>query len=116
MKKIAFFFAFSFLAVCGLQAQDAKKGQEVFSKVCFACHTIGEGKRVGPDLNNVTTKRNEKWLISFIQSSQTMVKKGDKDAVAIFNEFNKIQMPDNKLTDAEVKNVLAYIKSKSKKK
>ncbi|MFN8257241.1 MAG: c-type cytochrome [Bacteroidales bacterium] len=80
-------------------------------KVCSACHTIGKGKLVGPDLKGVTQRHDEAWLIKFIRSSQTMVKEGDKVAVKLFNDNNKIPMPDNPLTDDEIKALLKYIEN-----
>lgn len=94
--------------------QDVVAGEKIFKNVCTACHSIGGGKRVGPDLNKVYLKYDEKWLISFIRSSQTMVKSGDAKAVKVFTENKKIIMPDNKYSDNEIKNVLAYIKKQSK--
>ena len=81
---------------------------------CKACHTIGGGRRVGPDLKGVTKRLPEAWLIKFIQNSQAMVKSGDKEAVKIFNEYNKIPMPSHNLTDAQVKDILLYIKNGGK--
>ncbi|HFB62085.1 MAG TPA: c-type cytochrome, partial [Bacteroidetes bacterium] len=81
---------------------------------CKACHTIGGGRLVGPDLKGVTEKFPEEWLIKFIQNSQAMVKAGDKEAVKIFNEYNKIPMPSHNLTDAQVKDILLYIKNGGK--
>lgn len=79
--------------------------------VCSACHTIGKGKLIGPDLKGITERRDEAWLISFIKSSQTMVKSGDEIAVQLFEEYNKIPMPDNAFTDEQVKGLLAYIEN-----
>lgn len=42
-----------------------------------------------------------------------MIKSGDPDAVAIFNEYNKTIMPDQNLSDAEIKDVLNYIQVQS---
>jgi hypothetical protein len=39
---------------------------------------------MGPDLIGINQKRSEEWLISFIKSSQTMIKSGDADAVSFF--------------------------------
>ncbi|MEZ5082712.1 MAG: c-type cytochrome [Bacteroidales bacterium] len=78
---------------------------------CAACHTIGKGKLIGPDLKGVTERREEAWLISFIKSSQTMVKSGDETAVKLFEEFNKIPMPDNPFTDEQIKGILSYIEN-----
>lgn len=102
--------AFFMITPCA-QAQDV--GEQKFTTVCTACHTIGNGRLVGPDLSGVTDRRSEEWMLKFIKSSQTMVKSGDADAVAIFTEFNNIMMPDNNFTDDEIKAVIAYIKSKS---
>lgn len=109
MKKYILILA----VVCMTQILYAQAGGEkTFKTICSACHTIGKGKLVGPDLKGVHNKYDEKWIISFVRSSQTMVKKGDPRAVKIFNEF-KIPMPDNNLTDAQIRDVIAYIKSKS---
>ena len=78
---------------------------------CAACHTIGKGKLIGPDLKGVTERREEAWLLSFIKSSQTVVKSGDEIAVQLFEEFNKIPMPDNPLSDKQVKGILTYIEN-----
>lgn len=82
--------------------------------VCKACHTIGGGRLVGPDLKGVTERLPEEWLIRFIQNSQELVNSGDEEAVKIFNEYNKIPMPVNNLTDAQVKDILLYIKNDGK--
>lgn len=78
---------------------------------CKACHTIGGGRLVGPDLKGITEKFPEQWLIKFIQNSQALVKSGDKEAVKVFNEYNKFPMPSHNLTDAQVKDILLYIKN-----
>lgn len=79
--------------------------------VCTACHTIGKGKLIGPDLKGANDRHDEAWLISFIKSSQTMVKNGDPVAVKLFEEYNKIPMPDNNLTDDQIRRILSYIKN-----
>ncbi|MFV0592057.1 MAG: c-type cytochrome [Draconibacterium sp.] len=93
------------------RAQD--EGEKLFKATCMACHTIGNGRLVGPDLKGVNEKVNQEWLISFIRSSQKMVKSGDSLAVALFKEYNQIPMPDNNLSDAQILSVLAYIKTTS---
>jgi cytochrome c2 len=92
---------------------NAQTGEELFKSTCAACHTVGGGKRVGPDLDGMSTKRSETWLINWIKSSQSMIQNNDPDAIAIFEEFNKVPMPDQNLSDAEIKEVINYIKTKS---
>ncbi len=76
---------------------------------CRACHTIGSGKLVGPDLKGVTDRRDEAWLISFIQNSQKLIQSGNEQAVKIFNENNRIPMPPHNLTDDQVRGIIKYI-------
>jgi mono/diheme cytochrome c family protein len=90
-------------------AQDADRGQQAFQAMCSACHTIGGGRLVGPDLQGIAERRSESWIIDFVQHSQDLVQAGDADAVAIFEEYNRIPMPDQPLTDEEVRGVLEYI-------
>lgn len=108
--KTIFFLLFMALS-CFVLAQD---GALLFKTNCGACHSVGKGKLVGPDLDGVHNRRTEKWIISFVKSSQTMVKGGDPQAVKVFNENSKIVMPDQKLSDVEIKAILGYIKKNSK--
>lgn len=86
------------------------QGQEHFQTLCSVCHTIGGGRLVGPDLQGVSERRSEGWIIRFVQHSQDLVKAGDPDAVALFQEFNAIPMPDQPLSDEEIRWIIAYIR------
>ena len=102
----------TFLLIVGIFAitsMSADEGEDLFKTTCAACHTIGKGRLVGPDLQNITGKRSQDWLISFIKSSTKKINSGDADAKAIFEEYNKLLMPDNNYTDAQVMAVLNYI-------
>lgn len=99
--------------VVSLADVNAQDGAAIFKQKCSACHKIGEGKFVGPDLKDVTTRRSEEWLLKWTKSSTALIASGDKDAVAIFNEFNKMAMVDFDLPDADIKAIFAYIASKS---
>ena len=101
-------FSFFFTS---LNAQDL--GAKLFTKNCTACHTIGGGKLVGPDLSNVQNKQTEEWIIKFVQSSQTVIKSGDSAAIAIFNEYSKIIMPDQPLKSNEITEIIKYIAANS---
>ena len=90
----------------------AQDGAALF-KPCAACHTIGGGKTIGPDLKGITKRRTNEWLVKFIQSSTAMVKAGDPDAVAVFKQYNNIPMPDNALTAEQINKILAHIDSGS---
>ncbi len=89
----------------------AETGEDLFKSRCAACHTVGGGRLVGPDLAGVADRRAQDWIVSFVQASQKMVQAGDADAVAIFEEYSKIPMPDQDLTDAQVLAVIEYTRT-----
>ncbi len=114
MKKVLLVFAvFSLVLADSSFAQSDGEVAKLFKIKCGICHTIGSGRLVGPDLANVQDRRSEDWLLEYIRSSQTMIKKGDPDAVAIFEEFNKVIMPDAMISDIEIKSILNYIAENS---
>jgi len=106
--KKTFFVA---LALLAFSTSKADEGQVLFSTLCTPCHTIGKGRLVGPDLKNITEKRTDDWLVPYIQSSQTVIKSGDADAVAVFNEYNSLLMPDQPLNVSQTKAVISYIRA-----
>jgi len=87
------------------------KGKAIFEGKCSPCHTIGGGKRVGPDLKGVTDLRPEKWLVNFISNPEKMFQAGDPVAKSLLNEFAGIKMPNLGLSQKEVSDVLSYIGS-----
>ena len=88
-------------------------GSTTFGSLCVACHTIGGGRLVGPDLAGVPDRRSEQWLVDFITSSQTMIQSGDPDAVALSEEYNGMVMPDALVAESEVLAVISYISSQT---
>ncbi len=100
---------FLFITTSFTQVQ-AQEGKELFT-VCAACHTIGGGKLIGPDLAGVNDRHDEAWLIKFIQNSQAMIQAGDEIAVKLFAEYNNIPMPPNNISDDQVRTLLNYIKN-----
>jgi mono/diheme cytochrome c family protein len=96
-----------------------RTGEEIFKTVCTACHTIGEGGRpgLGPDLKYATfnlkyathNKRDREWLKKFIRDSQALVKAGDERAVTAFNQFNRVVMIPNKISDPEMDSLLQFL-------
>ena len=91
-----------------------EEGKSIFLSRCAACHNINK-KLIGPALAGVDQRHSTDWIISFVHSSQSMVKKGDSAALALFTKFNKIAMPDHgDLTNENIKSIVDYIKMESK--
>ncbi|HZJ18920.1 MAG TPA: c-type cytochrome [Pricia sp.] len=91
----------------------AQDGEAIFKSTCAACHTTTTKRLVGPGLANIQDKVSLEWFTKFVRSSQTLIRSGDAEAVRIFEEYNKVIMPDHALSDAEINSVFEYIKSKS---
>lgn len=99
---ICFFFSGSMLA------QDIDKGKSLFNSQCAACHKLKK-KAVGPALAGVTAKYDREWLYSWIKNSAAMIKAGDPQAVAIWEEYNKTAMNAfPQLSNEDIDNILAY--------
>ena len=78
-----------------------------FESKCLACHSIGQGKKLGPDLAGVTKRRSDDWLTRFLKAPEKMLET-DPDAKALLKEYNNIPMPNQGLSDAEVKQYVKY--------
>ncbi|MFQ5932654.1 MAG: c-type cytochrome [Nitrospiraceae bacterium] len=91
--------------------QTAEEGEEIFHDQCVACHTIGGGPLVGPDLQGVIEKREREWLTRWILEPDKMLAEGDPIASAMLVEFNDVPMPNLGLTEAQVAAIIAYIES-----
>lgn len=89
--------------------QSAGEGQTLFQQKCVACHTIGDGARVGPDLAGVAERRDRAWLSQWILAPDKMLAAGDPIAAQLLQESNNIPMPNLALTEAEVAALIAYL-------
>jgi cytochrome c2 len=103
------------LIVCGLfvsfvasAAPAAADPATTFARKCSSCHTFGKGVLVGPDLKGVTGRHKREWLVSWITSSETVIKSGDGEATALFAKF-KQRMPDQALSPIEIGALLDYL-------
>ena len=93
-------------------AQDISEGEQLFTaKGCNACHSIGGGDLVGPDLAGVTTRRDAAWLTRWLKEPDKVLAEGDATATELFDKYNKVPMPNLGLTDSEVASLVAYFAS-----
>lgn len=88
---------------------DAVLGKQAFESKCLACHSIGQGKKLGPDLAGVTKRRTEAWLTRWMKEPDKMLQT-DADAKAMLKEYNNIPMPNQNLSDVEVRQYVKYFK------
>lgn len=108
-------FLFIALLISGFvfAAPPSEEGRTIFTARCAGCHNVNK-VLTGPALAGVDQRRSIDWIINFVHSSQTVIKKGDKDAVALFEKFNRIPMPDHTdLTPDNIKSIVEYIKTEA---
>jgi mono/diheme cytochrome c family protein len=83
-------------------------GKALFNANCAACHKLNK-RAVGPALKGVSAKYDKEWLYSWIKNSTAMVKSGDAQAVAIYEEYNGSVMTSfPQLSNEDIDNILAY--------
>jgi len=88
---------------------EGRGGKALFQAKCSPCHTIGGGRLVGPDLKGVTALRDRAWLEQFISAPDKVLASGDPVAARLFQEFNKVPMPNLGLDQDQVNSLLDYL-------
>jgi protein SCO1 len=83
-------------------------GQYMFAKECAACHTIGQGDKIGPDLKYVARAHDREWLERYIREPDKMRQDGDPVAVALAKHY-KVVMPNLRLGDQDIAALLDYL-------
>jgi nitrite reductase (NO-forming) len=86
---------------------EAVQGKQSFESKCLACHSLGGGKKLGPDLKGVTKRRTDAWIQRWLRDPDAMLK-SDADAKALLKEHNNIPMPNQNLPEAEIRQYLKY--------
>jgi len=107
-KIFTVFFLFSFSLNLSSQEIDIAKGKSLFNANCASCHKLNRNL-VGPALKGVSAKYEKEWLYSWIKNSAALIKSGDDQAVAIYEEYNKVAMNAfPQLSNEDIDNILAY--------
>jgi len=89
------------------------RGKYLFGRDCVACHSIGHGDGIGPDLLGVVKIRDRQWLIRMIQQPDELLEKKDPIAVALLKKYNGVRMPNLGTSDAETGYLLGYIEAQT---
>ena len=91
------------------QSDDAvQAGKKLFNANCAACHKLNK-RAVGPALRGISSKYDREWLYSWIKNSTAMIKSGDAQAVAIYEEYNGSVMTSfPQFSNDDIDNIIAY--------
>jgi mono/diheme cytochrome c family protein len=96
-------------AVANAAGTDAEAGKQIFQEKCTACHTIGSGPLVGPDLKGVTARRPREWLEQWIAAPDAMLAKKDPVATELLHQFHDVPMANMGLSTSDVTAILAFL-------
>jgi protein SCO1/2 len=89
------------------------KGRYIFASQCAACHTIGHGDKIGPDLQGVTSVRERAWLERFISTPDKVLAEKDPIAVALFKQYKQVRMPNLRMADVDLQNLMKFLSEQS---
>ena len=106
LQSVLIFVAFFSIA----QLAKAQDGKALFNAKCASCHAIDK-QLVGPALKGVEDRWDDrKMLYEWVRNSAAVIKKGYPRAVAVYTEYNKVQMTAfPELKDQDIDAILTYI-------
>ena len=92
------------------------EGSKLFMSRCSACHTVGGGdSKLGPDLAGVIERRPSAWLHRWIKEPDRMMAEKDPTVMAMMAKYRGLPMPNLKLTNADVAEVIDYLGDETKR-
>lgn len=114
-KSALVFAALSVLTVSATQAQDVVEGRKLFKDNCGSCHQLTSNS-TGPALTPKLTSLDEAWAIKWIRNAPALIASGDAQAIEA-SKFSPAEMTAfPRLTDDQIKNIIAYTKAGEPKK
>lgn len=110
-----FAFALFCLTLVNVGATAQQDPAAFFKQNCTSCHAIGGGRLVGPDLKDVTMRKDRGWLVQFLQNPKGMLDSGDGYAMKLQQEARGVVMPTIPgMTPAQAQALLDLITAESK--
>ncbi|KGJ99313.1 SCO family protein [Thalassotalea sp. ND16A] len=91
------------------------RGQYLYRTRCTACHTLGQGDGLGPDLLGVVAKRDSKWLTRWLKVPDKMLAEKDPIAMQLFAQYQELAMPNLQLSDIDVAALIDYMATESRR-
>ena len=108
--KSAFILAALMLSILsGVKAQDLVAGKTLYKDNCASCHNL-ETNSTGPALTPKMNEREESYLIPWIRNNAALIASGNKLAIEAAKYSPTEMKAFPRLTDDEIKNIIAYAK------
>ena len=90
-------------------------GKYLFTKQCAACHTIGMGDKIGPDLLGVTLTRDHDWLVRMIREPEKLIAEKDPIATGLFEKYKQVHMPKLPVGNEDMAALMKFLESQDRK-
>ncbi|MCW2271486.1 SCO family protein [Pseudomonas sp. JUb96] len=93
-------------------------GEQIYRTRCSSCHTLGDtqhaGRRsIGPDLLGVNRQRDPAWLKRWLKEPDVMLAEKDPLAMTLYEQYNRLAMPNLRLGELEIAAVLGYLQEET---
>ena len=111
-QNIKLLFLFLLLWTSAPSAAYADHGKALYEEHCAACHTIGGGDSVGPDLKGVTDRRKAGWLGRVIAEPDRLTAESDPEQLALVKKWG-MEMPNLGLSLENAWEIIEYMKGGS---
>jgi len=99
------------------QIRPPSSGEQIFRTRCSSCHTVGNNEPgqpgIGPDLLGVTAQRDPRWLARWLKEPDQMLAEKDPLATLLYEQYNRLAMPNMRLGDAEVSALVSYLEEET---
>lgn len=100
------------------ELRNLSRGESIFRTRCATCHSVtgNEPKgALGPDLLGVTRKRDPQWLLDWLKAPDQMLNKKDPIAMALYEQYNRLAMPNMRLHKEEALALLEYLEDETRR-
>lgn len=91
-----------------LDATMVKKGNDIYTLKCAACHKLDDSKLVGPGWKGVTSRRQPEWIMNMILNVDVMLEK-DAEAQKLLEQC-LTRMPNQNMTEKDALSVLEFMR------
>lgn len=92
------------------------KAEDIYKFRCSSCHSLGVEDGLGPGLQGVTKKRERAWLSRWLKEPDKMLAEKDPIAMELYERYQKIVMPNLRLSDSDVNALIEYLEMTSQTK
>lgn len=109
-REKAFMFELSLKAFpCECEGEKFAIGKNLFQENCQTCHDVNR-ILVGPAMKGISKRRDFEWIVDFVHNSQKVIKRGDTEAVKLYEKFNKTEMPNfTQLSRNDIWEIVRYV-------